>query len=264
MNEPLIGTNTAQWRDRREGELSGAIVIHTSESSRSWDVWDLRDFVRTRSEPGSYNTISDLDKSHLLIHPSNVAFGEGTGGNKFAMHHAFVTDTEFWTDAKDPDYVNVNNNDVDEMLQASLEGIRFLMDHAKRQGIEVPAKRITAEQYFNGEPGFISHAELETFRGREGRRTDPGRDFPWDTLLSLLGGGDQPEEVQPMESEVPEPSRITDGLAVALQKQVNSVLDAGVKEDNWLGHETYGAVSAAIRDAGRYRQLKEALKPLTE
>jgi len=57
-------------------------------------------------------------------------------------------------------------------------------------GEYVPERRITSAEYRAGVPGFISHARVDP-----GRRTDPGRNFPWEMFFRYYRQSSQGKEV---------------------------------------------------------------------
>lgn len=81
-------------RPRRE-KPSGAIVVHTAEvvadDSRSdLGAENVARFIQNRSTPGSYHYIVDSDSRINLVDLSSEAYGESTGGNRWAMHISFA------------------------------------------------------------------------------------------------------------------------------------------------------------------------------
>lgn len=157
---------------------SGAIVVHTPEN-----IVDLRPpddgaenvarFISTRTDAaGSYHSIADSDSVVRVGRYEWQMFGEGTGGNRWALHLAGACKAHQWETLPEWWVVATIRNMAREARQ--------MADWVHQEtGVFVPAEPITAAQYRRGEPGFISHGELDP-----GRRSDPGKEFPWDQFLA--------------------------------------------------------------------------------
>lgn len=171
----------SQYRQPRRARLTGAIVLHDAENATDLDGADtgaeaVARFISTRTDAaGSYHTVVDRDSIVRLVPYDWEAFGEGTGGNPWALHLSLAygskrMPTEVW-------WAGAIRNAVIEA--------RAMAAHVKNAtGITIPARRITAAEYRAGSPGFIPHADLDPRR-----RTDPVG-FPWDPFLSLYANGD--------------------------------------------------------------------------
>lgn len=171
------------WGDgnRRQGP-SGAIVVHTPENMTDLNPPDhgaenVARFISSRTDAaGSYHSVSDSDSTVQLGEYAWEMFGEGTGGNRWALHLACACKAAQWPTL--PAW----------WVQATIANAgaeaRRMADWVKAQtGVVVPARRINAAQYRRGEPGFISHGDLDP-----GRRSDPGADFPWGPFLASFAG----------------------------------------------------------------------------
>lgn len=172
----------SQFRRTRRAEVTGAIVVHTAESTPDLTLPDdgaesVANFISRRTDgPGSYHSIVDSDSTVHVGEYSWEMFGEGKGGNRWALHLSFATEAHLWAEMK-------NGWTVGAIDQAAAECVRMAEWVRETVGVEIPAKRITRPEYFDGKPGFISHAEIDP-----GRRSDPGRDFPWVALLDRFQG----------------------------------------------------------------------------
>lgn len=165
-----------QYRRPRRSPLTGAIVLHDAENATDLELpdagaEDVARFISTRSDAGSYHTVVDSDSIVRLIPYDWEAFHEGTGGNRWSLGLSLAYGSKrpptatWWAGA---------------LRNAAIEA-RAMADYVKATtGITVPARRITAEQYRAGLPGFVSHAELDPRR-----RSDPVG-FPWDVFLPLF------------------------------------------------------------------------------
>lgn len=178
-----------QYRSVRRSPVTGAIVVHTAENITDTDPPDggaeaVARFISTRTDaPGSYHTVVDSDTIVDVGRYEWEMFHEGTGGNRWSLGLSFACQAASWSRLPRAWVTGAIRN-------GGLEAATMAAWVKSTVGVTVPAKRITPTQYRNGEPGFISHAELDP-----GRRTDPGADFPWDDFLAqyvLYAGGEVP------------------------------------------------------------------------
>lgn len=168
---------------RRYATPTGLIVVHTAESAldvigEDTGAEGVADFIRRRSDPGSYHRLVDSDSIVPLIRFEMAAYGDGTGSNEFAIHLSFACRAADWPrmDPARREAFLVNG------ARAAREAAAWLREH---HGITVPARRVTRTQSDQGAAGFISHAERDP-----DRRTDPGPAFPWDRFLTLYAQED--------------------------------------------------------------------------
>ena len=155
---------------------SGAVVVHTAESMIDLVLPDdgaegVARYISTRTDPGSYHSVVDSDTTVRVGEYEWQMFGEGEGGNRWALHLSFACRTDQW--ASGPKWW------TDLAIRRAAVEARSMSDwHVSQGNPPIPAHRITAEQYRRGAAGFISHAEVDP-----GRRTDPGEHFPWTQFL---------------------------------------------------------------------------------
>lgn len=168
---------------RRYATPTGLIVMHTAESAldaigEDTGAEGVADFIRRRSDPGSYHRLVDSDSIVPLVRFEMAAYGDGTGSNEFAIHLSFACRASDWP-GMDPgrrEAYLVNG------ARAAREAATWL---EREHGITVPARRVTRPQSDQRAAGFISHGERDP-----GRRTDPGPAFPWDRFLTLYAQED--------------------------------------------------------------------------
>ncbi|MEM8922396.1 MAG: hypothetical protein AAGD35_02765 [Actinomycetota bacterium] len=172
-NPPAV----TQFRSVRRAAVTGAIVVHTAENITDTTLPDsgaeaVARFISRRREPGSYHSVVDSDSVVDVGRYEWEMFHEGTGGNRWSLGLSFACQASQWTRLSDRWVTNAIRNGA---LEAAM-----MADWVKRTvGVTVPARRITPAQYRAGQPGFISHAELDP-----GRRSDPGVSFPWNDFLT--------------------------------------------------------------------------------
>lgn len=227
-----------QFRRQRRAQVTGAVVLHTAENVA--DTVDLDDgaegvasFIARRTDAaGSYHTVVDSNSVVRVGRYEWEMFGEGTGGNRWALHLSFACRADHWQDLPLA------------WVEAIVEsGAVAAADMAvwvwQTHGVSVPARRITPTEYRAGKPGFIGHGELDP-----GRRHDPGANFPWDAFLAGFAAetGATMPNINPTIAEV-----------TAVQNAVNAAgYSPALKVDGDLGPLTWaGIVWFAAHGSGR-------------
>ncbi|MGF1600061.1 MAG: hypothetical protein ACFCVK_24660 [Acidimicrobiales bacterium] len=169
----------SQFRSTRRATVSGAIVVHTAENATDLVLPDggaeaVASFISRRTDvAGSYHSVVDSDSIVRVGRYEWEMFGEGTGGNRWALHLSFACRASQWATLPESWFVGALRNGAAEAASMA----RWV---AATVGVAVPARRITAARYRALEPGFVGHGDLDP-----GRRSDPGADFPWDEFLGL-------------------------------------------------------------------------------
>jgi hypothetical protein len=166
-----------QYYGNRRKQVTGSIVLHDAECAAVFKLnqdnaaESVAKFISIRSDAGSYHSIVDSDSIVRVGSYEWEMFHEGTGGNSWSLGLSFACNTKVWTTAPAwwLDAIIVNG---------AQEAYNMAMWVKETAGVNVPAIHISAEQYRAGQPGFVSHAQLDT-----GRRSDPGKDFPWAVFL---------------------------------------------------------------------------------
>jgi len=218
----------SQFRRPRRAEPSGAIVVHTAENVPDLDGPDggaegVAAFIARRSDPGSYHTVVDADSIVRVVPYDAEAYGEGTGGNPYALHLSFACRTTTW-DTMDPARraAMIMNG-----ARAAADMARWLDQERGYPLSRIPAARITADAYRIRLAGFISHAELDPRR-----RSDPGAAFPWRAFLDLYAQ----ELLMPPTTENPYPAETAEALQLLAQH-------AGyVGDRKWFGPDALAAL----------------------
>jgi hypothetical protein len=169
----------SQYRSPRRARPTGLTVLHTAEGVMDTVGPDTgaeatARFIRNRSEPGSYHDIVDSDSALRLVRYGDEAFQDGTGSNPWAMSISFALKTSDW--------VKLTPARRDDFLRQGAVAFRRQQAWLRANGYPTTTlRRISKAQSDAGMAGFISHGERDP-----GRRSDPGRDFPWARFFELL------------------------------------------------------------------------------
>lgn len=161
---------TQQWGyPRRGASLSGTCIIHTAECAMDFDGADssaenCANFIRTRSDYGSYHTLVDSDSIIEMV-PYEYEAWQDSETNPWAVGLSAAVQADNWhtvpADRKDRIYRN--------LATAAADFVTYM----KSKGITVPLKRITGQQARNRVPGFCAHGDSGI------DRHDPGVQFDW-------------------------------------------------------------------------------------
>jgi hypothetical protein len=165
-----------QYREPRRAPVSGVIVMHTAESALDQIGADegaenVARFIEQRTDPGSYHTLVDTDSRVRLVPFTAEAYGDRTGSNPHAVHISFACKAAGW--ARMTPWRRAKM--IEKGAAAAVQAAKWI---EQTEGVTVPARRITRAQSELREPGFIPHGDRDPER-----RTDPGKDFPWDAFL---------------------------------------------------------------------------------
>lgn len=178
-----------QFRCPRRARPSGVMVVHTAENTPDFVAFDggaeaVARFIQGRSDPGSYHDLVDSDSRIQLVSYSCEAYQDGTGSNSHAWGGSVATRADVWPLAPQA----WKNGAIRQLATAAAHYAKWIKVN---YAVTVPARRINRSQSEDRLPGFISHAERDP-----ARRTDPGRDFPWQFFLDeyriAMGGTPQP------------------------------------------------------------------------
>ena len=184
----------SQFRKPRREKPSGVIAVHTAENTPDYVAFDggaeaVARFIQSRTTPGSYHDLVDSDSSINVVPYEWEAFHDGTGTNPHSYGLSFATRADVWPVAPKA----WRDGAIEQGAQAAWRFSRWIK---AIHGVTIPAVRITADEARRRVPGFVTHAQLDP-----GRRTDPGKDFPWGQFLAryaaLMGASSAPAPVPP-------------------------------------------------------------------
>lgn len=170
----------SQYRTGRREPIRAVIVVHTAESGTDQDGDDpkaenVANFIRTRSDAGSYHLLGDTDSILHLVHFDNESYSDGTGSNEWAIHISLAMNAADWQ----PGALTVERRS--QLLDTAAQMAVIAGDWLYKNGYGYPKPVLLtkAESDRPDASGFISHA----LRDPE-RRTDPGEFFPWPEFLA--------------------------------------------------------------------------------
>jgi hypothetical protein len=168
----------SQFRVGRRAQPSGAIVVHTAENTPDLLPPDdgaetVARFIVRRTDPGSYHQLVDSDSRIELVPFGYEAFHDGTGSNPWSIGLSVATTAALWPSK--PAWWR--DAAVSNLADAAVDAARWL----RSVGAPVPpARRISKAESDARLPGFLAHGDRDP-----GRRSDPGRGFPWTQFLTL-------------------------------------------------------------------------------
>jgi N-acetyl-anhydromuramyl-L-alanine amidase AmpD len=167
-----------QFRTSRRAEPTGCNVIHTAENATDITGADggaeaVARFIAGRTDAaGSYHRVGDRDSHVPLVPFSSEAFHDGTGSNSWSVGLALAMRAADWP--------RLSADDRDAYLATLVRmAVESYEWHRTHYGIIIPAVHLTVAESDAGKPGFIGHGERDP-----GRRSDPGRGFPWGLFLT--------------------------------------------------------------------------------
>lgn len=242
----------SQFRSPRRARLTGAIAVHTAESvldsvGPDTGAENVAAWMTRRDTPGSYHDLVDRDSIVHLVDYGDEAYHDGTGGNRWSLGLSYALRTTDWADLGDDDLAAFIEN-------GALAAARMAAHVKAATGVVVPARRISADQYRDGHPGFVSHAELDP-----GRRTDPGNapgQFPWQLFLERFAALTQQTDPDPQELTMADIKLILDrldeleGKVDAIHRETVQSIEP-VKEDKAKGIK-------GVKGSGRWLLAKIA------
>ncbi len=186
----------SQWSTRTR-KPTGLIVVHTAENVTDKVGPDtgaeaVAGFIRGRTTPGCYHDLVDSDSVIQLAPYEVAAYHDGTGSNPFSLSISFALAAKDW--------VNMRPEKVEAFLRNGASA--FAKQQAWLRSKAYPGtviRKVSKAESTNGASGLIGHGDRDP-----GRRSDPGKHFPWDRFLQLcreaMGGGAAPAPSRPAPS----------------------------------------------------------------
>jgi len=168
---------------RGGGYTAPQIVLHTYEAPYTRSLLAAATWLTTRSTPGSYHALAGArsTKDVLQLAPWSYETWHSVPSNNWSIGISAVTYASAWN--KIPK--SARENLVKSMAYAAANAAKWLEKH---HGRKVQPRLLTRAQAMRKESGFVYHATMDP-----GRRTDPGRDFPWGMFIAefkrLMAGG---------------------------------------------------------------------------
>lgn len=207
-----------QYREPRREDPSGVIAVHTAENTPDWVAFDggaeaVARFIQSRTDAGSYHTLADSDSRIRMVEFDDEAFHDATGTNPHSFGISAATRADVWPLAPQA----WRDGCVEQMAQGAAEYARWVKSN---YSIVIPPDRITEDEARARVPGFVSHAQLDP-----GRRTDPGKDFPWSQFLARFKELTAPQPiVVPPTLPVPPLMSEEDNMLIVRQDDPSKVL----------------------------------------
>lgn len=170
-----------QFKDRGT-KPSGVCIVHTAESAPDTvgpddGAENVAAWIARRTDFGSYHDLADSDSGLQLVPYAMQAYGDGTGSNPHAYHVSAATQAHRWASLPSAWRASTATN-------MGRRAARYAKWIKSEHGVIIPARRITRAQSDARVPGFLTHAERDPER-----RSDPGKDFPWDAFWEGFEGG---------------------------------------------------------------------------
>lgn len=189
---------------RRSGRNpSGTAIIHTAECAMDFDGADssaenCANFIRTRSDYGSYHSLVDSD-SRIKMLPWYAEAWQDTETNGHAVGISAAVQAGRWNEIpaarRDAIYRN--------MAREAADFIRYMKS---THGVNVPIRRITGQEARNGVPGFCAHGDSGLYR------SDPGVQFDWNLFFRYVAQEVGAPSPSPVINPAPAPVAPSNGL----------------------------------------------------
>lgn len=181
--------NTQQWGyPRRGAQLSGTCIVHTAECMADTVGPDTSaegsaNFIRNRSDYGSYHTLVDSDSIIEMV-PYEYEAWQDSETNPWAVGISAAVMADGWATLPAAHADKIYRN----LAWAAADFVAYM----QTKGITVPLRRITGAEARARVPGFCAHGDSGI------SRHDPGALFDWDkffryTRQALLGGAVTPQ-----------------------------------------------------------------------
>lgn len=165
-----------QWRRvrRNGGHTAPQITVHTYEAPAGRSAEAGAKYLLTRNTPGSYHWLAGpaSERDGIQLAPWSAETWHSVPSNNWAIGVSAMAHASEWKRLD----ATLRRNLVHSMAYGAHLASRW---YQRTYGRPIPAKRINRAQAMRKEAGFISHGEMDP-----GRRTDPGKDFPWDMFFA--------------------------------------------------------------------------------
>lgn len=176
---------------------SGTCIVHTSEGAWQNGVNGLSNFLRTRSDYGSYHRACDW-ADIALYYPWEWETWQDSETNPWAVGIAAACRTSDWRVMP----ANIREGFYRNMARMAADFVVYMRD---THGVTVPLRRISGSEARARVPGFCAHGDSGV------HRSDPGADFDWALFFrytqEVLGGAAVAPQADNITPAKPTPSR---------------------------------------------------------
>lgn len=216
------------------GRLTGCTVLHTAESIDldfpDAGAEDVAAWMTRRTDAGSYHHIADSDSVVHLVDLADEAYQDGTGSNPWAMSISFALRAVDWPRLSPERRTGF----LRQGALAFAAQQAWLLAHGQPA---TPLRRISKVESDRGAAGFITHGDRDP-----GRRSDPGRDFPWDEWFAACAAATGTAEEDDLFDvtrdrkqldEAREYARLAAEAAKRLEVQVKAIRGELAADDEW-------------------------------
>lgn len=150
---------------KRSRDIQG-IVLHTAEGGT--DSTAIAKYLSTTDRVVSAHVVIDSNKIVNLLPDDFTAF-HVRGNNSKSLGLEFAYYASSWG--------------TDKEFEDNIISLASKWCAEKSELYQIPVRRIDYKDWLKGEKGYISHSELDPER-----RSDPGANFPWEKLFTLIKG----------------------------------------------------------------------------
>ena len=166
------GRRAIGWRPqvRVAPEFNNVIVLHTSEPPKTSisTTQALANYFNGANRGVSYHYFCDRTEWVNWLNPASdrAYHARAIGNNNIGF--AFTCKAAAWG--------TMSSADKQALLTTAATGLR-----AVQTRFDIPRVLLSLDDYVAGSSGFVYHSTIDP-----GRKFDPGEDFPWNDLRSLL------------------------------------------------------------------------------
>lgn len=232
----------SQWFQKRNRPLTGATILHSSESimdsvGPDTGAESVAKYIQGRTTPGSYHDLVDSDTGIYLVPYEHGAFHDGTGSNNWALSLSFALRTVDWA--------RMTAQKRAAFLQQG--ALRFVAQQQWRKQVGAPLTRlryITKTESDAGQSGFCCHGWRDP-----ARRSDPGTradaPFPFDEWLTACRVAltqHMPDHPDAGGDDMPTPQEIATAVWTHELAQRSGIGPAGAGD--WLTHAAVTSTAA--------------------